>query len=67
MVALDIGSHLGYYALALARIAGDSGHVYAFEPAPRHVKVLGAQSSWTICLRSPLSLWQLEIGRDSRH
>ena len=40
MVACDVGSHLGYLALVLARLAGPSGRVYAFEPLPRHVKLL---------------------------
>src|SRR5690348_8495908 len=37
MVAADVGSHLGYFALALAQLVRPSGHVYAFEPLPRHV------------------------------
>ena len=40
MVACDVGSHLGYFALVLARLVGHSGRVYAFEPLPRHVKLL---------------------------
>jgi FkbM family methyltransferase len=34
-VVLDIGAHLGLYALVAAREVGQSGHVYAFEPDPR--------------------------------
>jgi FkbM family methyltransferase len=33
MVIIDIGSHIGYYALQAAVRVGDSGHVHAFEPA----------------------------------
>ena len=40
MVVCDVGSHLGYYTLALARLVGVAGHVYAFEPLPRHVALL---------------------------
>jgi FkbM family methyltransferase len=40
MVACDIGSHLGYLTLVLARLVGPSGRVYAFEPLRRHVKLL---------------------------
>ena len=29
---LDVGAHYGYTALALARLAGPGGHVFAFEP-----------------------------------
>lgn len=32
---IDGGAHIGRHAIALARLAGDSGQVYAFEPAPR--------------------------------
>jgi FkbM family methyltransferase len=33
-VVLDIGAHIGLFAAVAARIAGDKGKVYAFEPAP---------------------------------
>jgi FkbM family methyltransferase len=33
-ICLDIGAHVGIYALSLARWVGDEGHVYAFEPSP---------------------------------
>ena len=29
---LDIGAHYGYTAIALSKLVGTSGHVYAFEP-----------------------------------
>ncbi len=31
-IVVDIGAHIGYYTLLLARSVGVSGHVYAFEP-----------------------------------
>ena len=31
-VVVDIGAHIGYYALLAARGAGPDGHVFAFEP-----------------------------------
>lgn len=40
MVALDIGAHLGYYTLAMACQSGAAGHIYAFEPFPRHISSL---------------------------
>jgi FkbM family methyltransferase len=40
MVILDIGSHLGYFTLALAQLTGPTGRVYSFEPLPAHVTLL---------------------------
>lgn len=37
---LDVGAHYGYTALALARLVGPSGRVFAFEPVPSTVKCL---------------------------
>ena len=31
-IVLDIGAHTGMWSIPLAKIVGDSGHVYAFEP-----------------------------------
>ena len=33
-VFYDIGANIGFFALLGARMAGDAGHVYAFEPTP---------------------------------
>lgn len=32
---LDIGSHVGFYALLASKLVGESGQVHAFEPTPR--------------------------------
>ncbi len=40
MVVCDVGSHLGYYTLALAQLVGPGGHVFAFEPLPTHAALL---------------------------
>jgi FkbM family methyltransferase len=39
-VAYDIGSHAGFYTLALSRLVGDAGRVFAFEPSARSVYYL---------------------------
>jgi FkbM family methyltransferase len=39
-VCLDIGAHVGIYALSLARWSGPNGRVFAFEPSPETRAVL---------------------------
>lgn len=38
--ALDIGAHIGYFTLILARAVGDRGRVFAFEPEPKNYALL---------------------------
>ena len=40
MVVLDVGSHVGYFALLSARHVGQEGRVYAFEPEPANYDLL---------------------------
>jgi len=39
-VAIDIGAHIGYFTLIMARCVGRQGKTYAFEPSPRNFKLL---------------------------
>ncbi len=39
-VIVDVGAHIGYYSLAFARLVGDKGHVFAFEPTPASFALL---------------------------
>jgi FkbM family methyltransferase len=37
---LDIGAHIGFYTLLLAKLVGPSGRVFAFEPIPDTFRIL---------------------------
>ena len=39
-VCLDVGAHVGYYSMVMARLTGPAGHVHAFEPHPNNQKVV---------------------------
>lgn len=48
-IALDIGSHLGYYTLLLAKLVGPQGKVISFEPAPEIFAVLRENMEINAC------------------
>ncbi|MDA2914709.1 FkbM family methyltransferase, partial [Acidobacteriia bacterium AH_259_A11_L15] len=40
MTVYDIGAHLGFFTLGLARLVGPAGKVFAFEPLPENARAL---------------------------
>jgi len=39
-IVLDVGAHIGYYTLMLAKSVGKEGKVFSFEPEPHNIEIL---------------------------
>jgi len=40
MIVLDLGAHIGYYTLIAAKLVGENGRVFSFEPEPYNFALL---------------------------
>lgn len=60
---IDIGAHLGYFALELSRLVKDTGHVYAIEPMSKFYNTLKALTESEKL--NNLTLYQYAMGGDS--
>lgn len=49
MIIIDGGAHVGYFSLLAARIVGDNGKVFAFEPDPHNFSALLANVAKNHC------------------
>jgi FkbM family methyltransferase len=63
-VCLDIGAHIGYYALLAARLVGPRGRVYAFEPSPENYQSLRVNVELN-ALRNVTTV-ELAVGEEER-
>lgn len=61
---VDVGSHIGLYAIAAAQRAGFGGHVTAFEPDAENYRVL-ARNARLNAVASALSLENTAVGAKS--
>jgi Methyltransferase FkbM domain len=48
-VALDVGGHIGYFALLVGKLVGPEGTVVAFEPVPQNFVVLAENVQLNSC------------------
>jgi len=65
--ALDVGGCFGDTALTFARSVGDRGHVYAFDPMPKHCEIMRENFAMNPALGERITLFDFGLSdRDSK-
>lgn len=59
-VCVDVGAHVGYYTTLASKLVGELGHVYAFEPSARNLRLLRASLSRSA--RQNVTLYEFAAG-----
>lgn len=64
MLAVDVGAHVGFYTLLLARLVGPGGRVVAVEPAPDNAALL--EQNLVFAPDGRVEIIMVAAGRDDR-
>ena len=64
MVMVDAGANVGVYTIPCERLVGDTGMVYAFEPAPETLQLLRLNLALNRCQRVSVSRYALSDKSD---
>ena len=62
---VDVGAHIGIHTLAFARLVGDRGRVFAFEPQRMVAQMLAANAALNSLTN--VHTYHLGVGADRRH
>ena len=65
MTVYDVGAHLGFFTLGLARLVGAGGRVVAFDPLPENTRALRANLALNPSLTSNVQVVQAAVANVS--
>lgn len=61
MTVYDVGAHLGFFTLALARLVGPQGRVLAFEPLPANLAALRENLALNAAVAAPVQVVEAAV------